>query len=109
MRDHPLMSFRGQPNWPPAWVWLGEGKNKYPQGEVGVLKGVRISISEPDNLDGIKPQNRVYLTMEYLGARYLGCLLFDDAAACRQIAALLAKQRGRRVAVIGALDLRHLL
>lgn len=103
------MSYRGQPNWPPTWLWIGKGKNKYPLGEVGTLKKVTISIADPNQPDNPKPHNRIYLSMEYLGARYMGCLLFDDAATCRQIGAILAKRRGRRLDAIGNLDLSHLL
>jgi len=109
MRDHPLMSYKGQRNWPPAWMWIGKGRNKYPHGEVGILKSVKICIADPKDPGSIVPYNRVYLTMDYLGARYMGCVLFDDAAICRQIGELLSRQRGRRMHSIGGLDLSRLL
>jgi hypothetical protein len=34
LRDHPLMSYRGLPSWPPAWTWIGGLDNKRPQGEM---------------------------------------------------------------------------
>ena len=104
-----MMTYRGQCNWPPVWLWIGKGKNKYPTGEVGILKKVSVSTFDPGDPDSPKPYNRIYLTMEYLDARYMGCLLFDDAASCMQIGAILAKCRGRRLAAIGDLDLSQLL
>lgn len=109
MREHPLMSYKGQRNWPPAWMWIGKGRNKHPRGEVGVLKSVKICIADPNRPDSAMPYNRLYLTMDYLGARYMGCVLFDDAATCRHIGEILSKQRGRRIQTIGALDLSCLL
>jgi hypothetical protein len=109
VRDHPLMSYHGQRNWPPAWLWRGKGKNKYPQGEVGRLKKVTIAIADSDQSDGRRAYHRIFLYMEYLGARYIGCLLFDDAAACLQIGEILSKHRGRNLQTIGDLDLSHLL
>lgn len=109
MRDHPLMSYKGQRNWPPAWMWIGKGRNKYPHGEVGILKSVKICVADPDDPNSVTPYNRLYLTMDYLGARYMGCVLFEDAATCRQIGQILSRQRGRRMQSIGGLDLNHLL
>jgi hypothetical protein len=40
LRDHPLMSRKGVPNWPPVWTWMRGKKDKYPKGEVGILKAV---------------------------------------------------------------------
>src|ERR1041385_7723885 len=80
------MSYRGQHSWPPTWMWTGKGENKYPRGEVGVLKEVHISILDPSQPDSHRPYNRIYLFMEYRDSGYVGCLLFDDPTACRQIA-----------------------
>jgi hypothetical protein len=41
LRDHPLMSYKGNRSWPPAWSWLGERINRHPKGEVGLLKEVK--------------------------------------------------------------------
>ena len=37
LRDHPLMSYRGIPNWPPVWTQMRIGGVKIVKGEVGVL------------------------------------------------------------------------
>jgi hypothetical protein len=46
LRDHPLMSRHGVPNWPPVWTWVNgpavDGpENESLRGEVGILKWVR--------------------------------------------------------------------
>ena len=103
------MSYRGQPNWPPTWLWTGKGPNRRVFGEVGVLKEVHVAIDEPDAANSVRPYNRVYLYMEYDESRYVGCLLFDDAAACRQVGDILAQQCGKSLQEIGNIDLSHLL
>jgi hypothetical protein len=106
---HALMSYRGQPNWPPSWMWVGPGENHYPHGEVGVLKEVHISVLDPLKPDSKRPYNRVYLFMEYRDCRYIGCLLFDDPAGCREIGKILSQYCGRSLKEIGQIDLAHLL
>ena len=103
------MSYHGRPNWPPVWLWIGKGKPKYPQGELGRLKKVEVSVLDPNRRENPRPHNRIFLSMEYLGARYLGCLLFEDAATCQRIGAILAKHRGKSLHTIGDIDLSRLL
>lgn len=103
------MTYRGQANWPPTWMWTGKGEHKYPVGEIGVLTEVHIAIADPSQPDSIRPYNRVYLFMEYRDSGYVGCVLFDDAAACRQIGEILSKQCGKTMAEIGRIDLSQLL
>jgi hypothetical protein len=47
--------------------------------------------------------------MDYRGSGYVGCLLFDAAAACRQIGEILCKQCGKTIEEIGRIDLSQLL
>jgi hypothetical protein len=97
LRKHPLMSYRGRPNWPPRWVWLGGKKNERPTGEVGVLKEVsRYSLLSSDGLT---------LVIEYNESAYMGLLLFDDFGVCRKIHDLLKTLRDRPIAEIGSLDI----
>jgi hypothetical protein len=103
------MTYRGQPNWPPAWLWTGKGPNRRISGEVGVLKEVHIAIDEPDAAYSVRPYNRIYLYMECEESTYVGCLLFDTAAACRQIGDILSHQSGKTLQEIGNIDLTHLL
>jgi hypothetical protein len=41
--------------------------------------------------------------------RYVGALLFDDIAICRQIALILKTHTGRPIREIGDLDISHTL
>lgn len=90
-------------------MWTGSGDNKSPRGEIGTLKEVHISITDPEKSDRPKPHNRIYLFMEYRDGAYVGCLLFDDAAFCREMGKILSEQCGRTLKEIGAIDLSHLL
>jgi len=101
LRDHPLMSRFGVPNWPPVWVWVDGPENKFPRGEIGILKWV--------GLTGIEPTDRCYLDIDYEGSRYLGCLLFDDHAFCRYLAKLLDSYCNCSITEIGSLDLSQSL
>jgi hypothetical protein len=109
LRDSPLFKYRGIHIWPPRWMWTGKGEHKYPTGEIGVLKEVHVSIADPNKPESTRPYNRVYLFMEYRESGYLGCLLFEDATACRQLGNILSHQCGKGLAEIGAIDLTHLL
>ncbi len=101
LRDHSLMSYRGVPSWPPTWSWLGDRINRHPKGEVGVLKEVRVPLTNPFN--------RCFLIIEYKKATYMGCLLIDDLPICDQIMQLLRCHLGETVAFIGGLDLSYTL
>jgi hypothetical protein len=63
LRDHPLMTYRGLPSWPPAWTWIGGTDNQYPKGEVGILKEITLS--------QIEPADRIFLYMDYEDASYM--------------------------------------
>jgi hypothetical protein len=101
LRDHPLMSRHGVPNWPPVWTWI-DGEEKQPaKGEIGILKAVLLS--------RIQPADRCFLLISHQGSDYIGCLLFDDPALCKEIAKLLQSHCYRPIAEIGSLDISHLL
>jgi hypothetical protein len=101
LRDHPLMCCYGVSNWPPTWTWLDGPENKRPRGEIGILKAV--------TLTQITPADRCYLYIDYEGSEYIGCLMFDDPAFCRQIAELLQFCCNRPIAEIGGLDVSYTL
>jgi hypothetical protein len=93
-REHPLVAYRGYSTWPPIWVGI-RVRGPSPPGEYGRLIDVR---SYPD-----KPC-RLFLTMEHAGAEYVGCLLFDEAAYCDRVTALLQNCCGMLIKEIGDLD-----
>ena len=94
---HPLMSYRGRPNWPPRWVWLGGKRNERPTGEVGVLKEVsRYSLLSSDGLT---------LVIDYNESAYMGLLLFDNFGFSRKLHDLLRTLRDRPIAEIGSFDM----
>jgi hypothetical protein len=99
LRKHPLMSFRGRPNWPPRWVWLGGKANERPTGEVGVLKEVsRYSLLSSDGLT---------LVIEHNGSAYMGLLLFDNFPFSRHIHELLRGLKDHSIVEIGSLDINY--
>jgi len=97
LRDHPLLNHRGVHSWPPAWTWVAGLDNKYPLGEIGILRNVVPS--------RIEPADRCFLYVDIDEASHIGCLLIDDIAFCRQIVELLSANRNVPVAAIGSLDL----
>ena len=100
LRDHPLMSYQGSPNWPPAWVAIDAAKEKYLTGEIGILKKVTCWTTLA---------NRCFLTIEYNQSMYLGCVLFDDPAFYAHMCNLLKNYCGCSIKQIGDLDLAYTL
>jgi hypothetical protein len=100
LRDHPLMSYRGVSNWPPAWVGKDTKELRQPSGEIGILKNAILS--------KLKPHSRFYLLIEYEGEEYLGTLFFDNQSACHQAYKLLSNHRGEPVRKIGETDVPEL-
>jgi len=100
LRHHPLMVYRGCRNWPPVWSCT-DGRNQHPKGEVGTLKAVFRSETQPPS--------RFFLLISHEGSEYLGCLLFNDEAFCRQVMELLKAHCNRSIAEIGGLDVFHTL
>ena len=60
LRDHPLMMYKGNHSWPPAWLWTAGYDNTHPRGEAGILKAVLCS--------HIEPRDRCFVIMEHCGA-----------------------------------------
>ena len=100
LRDHPLMSYKHVPNWPPRWIWIDGPEDKHPKGEVGILRAVLLS---KDRV------NRCFLLIFHQESSYIGCLLFDNHAFCSQIVKLLKGYCNRSIAEIGSLDLSYTL
>jgi len=97
LRNHPLFNHRGVCSWPPVWTWISGLDNEHPVGEIGILRDVQLS--------NIEPADRCFLYVDFDGASYIGCLLVDDTAFCRQIVELLLANRNKTIAEIGSLDL----
>ena len=96
LQNHPLMVFRGYSVWPPIWVDHTGTSESIPSGEVGVLRQVRCY---PDN------PRRIFLTMEYEGKDYTGCLLMEYEFSCESIVKLLEGCTGLTMEAIGSLEM----
>jgi hypothetical protein len=81
LRDHPLMSYKGVPSWPPTWAWIDGREDKDPKGDVGILRTTLLSKRQP--------ANRCFLLIFYEGSYYIGCLIFEDSVFCRHVTELL--------------------
>jgi hypothetical protein len=101
LRDHPLVSYREAPSWPPIWLWRGGKKLAHPYGEVGILKEVMLST--------IQPCSMCFLIMEHKGAEYMGILKLGDRWFCREIHKVLERHCSRPMQEVGDIDLSHLL
>jgi len=101
LRDHPLISYRGLPSWPPTWSLADAKKSdlKTLRGEIGRLKYI---------LPGEAP-DRFFLIIEHEGHRYVGCLLFTVRSFCTQMMAFIEKQAGLTIKEIGDQDLSRTL
>ncbi|HKY07374.1 MAG TPA: hypothetical protein VJQ55_03995 [Candidatus Binatia bacterium] len=93
-RNHPLMTCRGAPNWPPAW--LGVEDNESFASDPGIVKHVIT-----DNRD----TKKCFLIVEQNGVGYVGLLQFDDSIVCNRISKILKKYTGRSIVEIGDSDL----
>ena len=85
LRDHPLKSRHGVPNWFPVGTGLGELGNTRPIGKMGVLK----SAIPPH----IQPSHEFFLFIDFEDSSYIGCLLFNDYSLFPVVLRLLKKGR----------------
>lgn len=92
-RNHPLMTCRGTPNWPPTWLI---DDNELLAGEPGVVKYV---------IADERDHKKCFLIIEQNGRGYVGLLKFDDSRVCTRIATILSKYTGRSITDIGDIDL----
>jgi hypothetical protein len=99
LRRHPSMRFGGLGNWPPVWVRLGRAnaiRAKSLRAEIGNLQEVRRYENRPGKL---------YLTINYRGAGYVGCLIFDDHSFCERAFEHLRRCCGMEIETVGDLEL----
>ena len=97
------MNYRGARNWPPAWTRLRGGENRRPKGEVGILREVVQPVID------FSPANKFFIVMEFEGAMYIGCLIFEDIAFCNHVEILLRAHYGSSIESIGSLDVSYTL
>ena len=90
------MSYRGVSNWPPVWTQTRSDDVKTMSGEVGTLIYVHSNPLMP---------RKCFLVMEHDEQTYVGTLIFDNDAFCRQIDILLQGHLKRSIRDIGDLDL----
>jgi hypothetical protein len=95
LSQHPLMSHRGHPTWPPEWSSLSGICSDPPDGEAGVLVKVKLSAVKT---------SAIFLTMSFNGGRYVSHLSFDDSNFCREICELLKHYYGWPIKKIGELN-----
>jgi len=101
LRDHPLISYRGLPSWPPVWTPANPKSHLKPlRGEIGRLEHV---------LPNKTLNNRCFLSIEHEGNHYVGCLFFDDSFFCNQMIKIIENQAGLTIKEIGDLDLSYTL
>ncbi|HKY08039.1 MAG TPA: hypothetical protein VJQ55_07355 [Candidatus Binatia bacterium] len=94
------MQHRNVRNWPPVWTRdRGQGL-KTVRGEVGKLAFI---YSNP------AVSTRCYLVIDYNGENYVGTLIFDDRAFCKQVTDLLRRYLGKTIQEVGAIELDHTL
>jgi hypothetical protein len=100
LRDHPILSHKGNRSWPPRWLRRRGKETANPHGEVGILKDVIPS--------SIEPYDRYFLIVEHCGAEYVGVLLVSDTFR-REILWVLVQNRGKTIEEIGNIDLADTL
>jgi hypothetical protein len=94
------MSYHGVRNWPPAWVSTRSLPPETVNGEIGNLESVKLYELTP---------NRCFLIIEFQRMRYMGSLLFEDPAFCRQIHDFLQQHLGQSIKEIGDSDVSFTL
>ena len=92
LREHPSMTFRNAPNWPPLWL----GTQSHPHLGMSVLKHVI-----PDQ----RRPNKCFLVVEKNGQGYVGLLEFDDPRLCARLSKILLQHTDRTIRDIGDIDL----
>jgi hypothetical protein len=95
LRDHPILKTLGLYRWPPTWVEYQGPNESPPKGEVGVLRKVRCY-----------RHNRrfVFLTIEFEGNEYIGCLMMEFEFLGEYMEMLLEACLGMSIESIGSLE-----
>ena len=90
LRNDARMLYRGISIWPPLWIEQ-QGDSRIEKGESGIL----IDVQEGPDRD------KSYLYSSHDNKIYVGCLLFEDAEACKFVTALLKEKIGKPIRSIG--------
>jgi hypothetical protein len=100
LRNHPQMSYKGVPSWPPRWIWLDGPEDKHPKGEDGILRTVLLS---KDRV------NRCFRWF-FMKSHLIWAVCYSMTRSfCGQITKLLEAHCNRHIAEIGCIDLSHTL
>jgi hypothetical protein len=100
LRDHPILSYKGNRSWPPRWPRRRSNETANLHSEIGILKDVIPS--------SIEPYDRYFLIIKHRGAEYIGVLLVSDTFR-REILWVLVQNRGKTIEEIGNIDLADTL
>jgi len=97
LRNHPKISYKGFPSWPPMWVRLDDPSKQSVEGdEAGVLTEVKIH----DLASG-----RIALSMQEGSKEYLAHLLIEDNELFLRVYKLLQKCIWNTIKEIGDVDI----
>ena len=98
LRNHPMMSYKGRPSWPPQWTWMAGGdKTELAAGEVGTLEQ-----AQPSRVLG----DTLFLTISTpRDNRFTGQLKFDDEHFASRILSVLHSRIGHPIKDIAEIEI----
>ncbi|HTX53865.1 MAG TPA: hypothetical protein VMD08_10655 [Candidatus Baltobacteraceae bacterium] len=99
LRNHPRMAWHGFSNWPPQWGHAHEPGTQVPIGELGILRGVHLTGSDPGDPAHLE------LQIEYRGQAFTGRICCDDPTFLQPLHAQLRGYVGHSVQDIGSLEI----
>jgi len=99
LRDHPKLTHREIPTWPPQWVSLNGSQTLFATGEEGTLLRV-----EYRQVDASLPE-RLVLVINREMETYLGVLIVDDAAVVPRLYDTLQRCCGQTLREVGDVEL----
>ena len=97
LREHPKLRWHGQPTWPPAFGGNYAGTERFPQGEQGILRDVKISPS-------YVATESVSLMIDFEGHPFSAELFFDDADFLKALYPKLCECVGQPISTVGDME-----
>ena len=94
LKDHPLMRYRGVPNWPPTY--LTQDYRQELLDEFGILRDVTMDAKVP---------SRCFLTVEMNGLGYVSALHFDNFLFRSRFVDVLNGHLNKPVKTLGDLEI----